>query len=161
MALSDLADRLEEERAAIEELCFVLEQQQLLLAAGRVRWLPRQTATVQAVSEALAVVSARRARAAGIVAGALGLPESAPLEEIVARAPEGPERTRLAEIHHTLTALADQLAAAVTENRTLLARGLSATNDALALLGTSSGYDATGTLALHGLPSSAAIDARV
>ena len=62
MALSDVSNILWRERQLLELLVFKLEEEQLVLAAGRTRWLAHATREVENV---LGEIQARRARTRG------------------------------------------------------------------------------------------------
>ncbi|MDP5226352.1 MULTISPECIES: flagellar protein FlgN [Arthrobacter] len=90
MAIHDLSARLWEERELLDLLTFKLEEEQLLLTAGKTRWLPHATREVEQVLERLAASGLARAVAASGVALEWGLPEESTLRELAGGAPEGP-----------------------------------------------------------------------
>ncbi len=146
MWVDPLTTCLATEHAAVEALVYKLDQQHLLLASGQHRWLPRATAEVeQAVADLQASTRARE-EAARSAAAAAGLPAMVDLGAIVDALPEGAERAALAARQQTMRSLVDQLGGSLSRNRELLARGMAATSDALALLGTTPSYDATGAV---------------
>ena len=87
MALTELSSTLWHERELLELLLFKLEEEQLLLAAGRSRWLGNATREVEMVLEELRRAELTRAIEVGTVAGALGLPEDASLRDLAEHAP--------------------------------------------------------------------------
>jgi hypothetical protein len=74
MSLPDLAAVLWRQREQLELLVYRLECEQLLLAAGRTRFLPLATAEVETLIEELQIVELQRAAVADAVAGELQLP---------------------------------------------------------------------------------------
>src|SRR5690348_6962066 len=64
MSLPDLAAVLWRQRELLERLSYRLECEQLLLAAGRARWLSQATSEVEALLAELQVVELQRASAA-------------------------------------------------------------------------------------------------
>lgn len=71
------------QRQLLELLLFKLEEQQLLLAAGRVRWLARAANEVDAVREELETAELARTIEVEAVAHVLGLGPDASLAEVV------------------------------------------------------------------------------
>jgi len=134
MGLDELSVCLWEQRAALEHLAFRLEEELLVLAAGRHRWLTR---TLAEVSEAFAAVDAaevRRAAAARSVAEELGLPPEATLATL-ADATGGEQGDTLRRHRTTLRQLVETVQGMADRASELLARNITATADALALLG--------------------------
>jgi len=148
MSLPDLAAVLWRQRELLEQLVYRLECEQLLLAAGRTRFLPLATSEVEALIDELAVIEMQRAAVADAVAREEGLPVGATLEELAAGAQ--PPWTGVLIDHRTaLLTLTGELTTLAETNRHLMAAGLQAVEQALAGLGlrqgtTSIGYDAHG-----------------
>jgi len=138
MGVDMLSACLWEQRQALEELAYQLEAELLLVAAGRHRWLARSTAAVQAALAELDAVEARRATAARRLAGELGLPPDATLNQLAQALPEAAQVLR--SHRRNLRELLLQVDDLSERNRNLLARNLAATSDALALLGVSATY---------------------
>jgi hypothetical protein len=88
MGLSELSAVLWRERDVLEVLLFKLQEEQLLLAADHVRWLPRATREVEVVLEEVSRTELARAVESEGVAIELGLAPEASLLEISAVAPE-------------------------------------------------------------------------
>lgn len=134
MGMDDLSVCLWEQRAALEHLAFRLEEELLVLAAGRHRWLTRTVAEVNDAYAAVDRAERRRAEAAKDLARQLGLPAEATLANLAEAAADDDaetlrrHRTILRQLLSTVQELADRASE-------LLARNLSATADALALLG--------------------------
>lgn len=148
MSLPDLAAVLWRQRDLLERLVYRLECEQLLLAAGRTRFLALATAEVEELMAQLRVVELQRAAAADGVATEAGLAPGAGLEQLAA-AVQPPWTGVLVEHREALLALTRELAALAETNRTLMAAGLQAVETALAGAGgragtASVGYDARG-----------------
>ena len=125
-----------------------LECEQLLMAAGRTRFLGLATSEVEALLDELSVVEMQRAAVAGRVAREVELDGAATLEEI-AGSLQPPWTEVLIEHRHALLTLTAELSALAETNRHLMAAGLKAVEQAMAGLGlrqgtTSVGYDAQG-----------------
>ncbi len=148
MSLPDLAAVLWRQRELLERLVYRLECEQLLLAAGRTRFLPLATSEVETLITELGVVELQRAGVADAVAAELGLESAAPLEQL-AGAAEPPWTGVLVEHRNALLTLTGELTRLAEANRHLMSAGLQAVEQALAGLGlrqgtTSVGYDAQG-----------------
>ncbi len=148
MSLPDLAAVLWRQRELLERLVYRLECEQLLLAAGRTRFLAMATGEVEALLSELRVVELQRAAVAERVAAEADAPVGASLEELAA-AVQPPWTEVLVEHRHALLTLTGELSALAETNRHLMAAGLKAVESALAGLGlregtASAGYDAQG-----------------
>jgi len=148
MSIPDLAAVLWRQRELLERLVYRLECEQLLMAAGRTRFLGFATAEVEALLDELAVVELQRAAFADVVARDAGLDSGASLEEIAAGV-QPPWTEVLIEHRQSLLTLTAELSALAETNRHLMAAGLKAVEQAMAQLGlrqgtTSLGYDAQG-----------------
>jgi len=143
--VEDLSACLWEERAAIEQLVFRLEQENLVLASGRHRLLMRSTAEVAAASAAVDYVETRRIEITGALGARLGLAGPVTLDALAAALPEDSAEALRAH-RAALRSLVGAAAGLVERNRELIARGLAAATDALALVGAApaGAYDATG-----------------
>lgn len=136
---------LSDECVALEHLLFKLEEEHLVLASGRHRWLDQASAEVSAAVEALDLCERRRLGLADALIGELGLPVAATLGDI-ADAIDIDQAEMLRGYRTRMRDLLERIHDLVQRNRDLLARGLAATADALALLGAgpTTAYDATG-----------------
>jgi flagellar biosynthesis/type III secretory pathway chaperone len=148
MSLPDLAAVLWRQRDLLERLVYRLECEQLLLAAGRTRFLGMATSEVETLVSELRVLELQRAAAAERAAIAAGVDPELTLEELAA-AVQPPWTAVLLEHREALLVLTRELAALAETNRTLMAAGLRAVESALAgLAGVESsasvGYDARG-----------------
>jgi flagellar biosynthesis/type III secretory pathway chaperone len=148
MSLPDLAAVLWRQRDLLERLTYRLECEQLMLAAGRTRYLATATAEVETLVAELRTLELHRAATAEQAALAAGLDRDAGLEEL-AGAVQPPWTGVLLEHREALLVLTRELGALAEANRTLMAAGMRAVESALASLGgreqsTSVGYDAQG-----------------
>src|SRR3982751_2920707 len=87
VSLTDLASVLWRSRELLEMLLFKLEEEQLLLASNRSRWLAHATREVEVVLDQIRQTEVARAAYAQAVAGELGLPVEASLGELADAAP--------------------------------------------------------------------------
>ena len=88
MRLREVSDILWRERRLLELLQFKLTEEQLLVAAGRVRWLPSATREVELIMIELQRAELTRAVAVDELAIDLGLGPNASLGELAAAAPD-------------------------------------------------------------------------
>ena len=147
MALSDVSNILWRERQLLELLVFKLEEEQLVLAAGRSRWLVHATREVENV---LAEIKRNELERAVLVADAgreLGLSGSPTLREL-AGLTTTPWDGIFTEHRRALLALAQEIEVITRSNRELLQRGHQAAREAIAAIGEIDieGYDARGSL---------------
>src|SRR5919107_4550897 len=87
VSLTELSSVLWRTRELMELLLFKLEEEQLLLAAGRARWLAHATREVEMVLEELKTVELSRAVASDAAAVELGLGPNASLRALADAAP--------------------------------------------------------------------------
>jgi hypothetical protein len=147
MALSDVSNILWRERQLLELLVFKLEEEQLVLAAGRSRWLVHATREVENV---LVEIKRNELERAVLVADAgreLGLSGSPTLRELAALTTT-PWDGIFTEHRRALLALAQEIEVITRSNRELLQRGHQAAREAIAAIGEIDieGYDARGSL---------------
>lgn len=162
MSLPDLAAVLWRQRELLERLVYRLECEQLLLAAGRTRWLASATGEVEALLDQLRVIEVQRAAAADEVSRELGLPLGSTLEELAGTA-QPPWTGVLLEHRQALLTLTGELSALAETNKHLMAAGMAAVEASLANLGlrtgtTSVGYDARGRNEIISAPGRTAVD---
>jgi hypothetical protein len=143
MSLPDLAAVLWRQREMLERLVYRLECEQLLLAAGRTRFLPLATSEVEALLAELKVVELHRAAVADLVAAELGVPLESSLEELAASA-QPPWTGVLVDHRNALLTLTGELTTLAEANRHLMAAGLQAVEQALAGMGLRQGAGAVG-----------------
>jgi hypothetical protein len=87
MGLAEVSDILWRERELLDVLLFKLEEEQLLLAAGKVRWLARATREVELVLEQIRLTELTRSIEVDAVAGSLGLDPNPSLSNLADAAP--------------------------------------------------------------------------
>ena len=134
MGLREVSAILWRERHLLELLLFKLDEEQLVLAAGRTRWLPRATREVEMVLEEIRQTELERAVEVSRVAVDLGLPAGASLRQLAEAAPL-PWQGMLLEHRQAFLSLTDEITALVQTNRELLVRGEKAVRDVLASIG--------------------------
>lgn len=132
------------ERELLDTLLFKLEQEQLLLAAGRGRWLLRAAREVEAVLETVRETEVLRAVAADEVAEQLGLssnPSLRALADVVAE----PWASILHEHREAFEAVTREITALAETNRDLITSGYrSARETLLSLDDSAAGYTPDG-----------------
>lgn len=133
MGLRDLSAVLWKERHLLELLLFKLEEEQLLLAAGRNRWLPRATREVELVLDELRHVELERAMSLDAVAAEMGLAADVSLRALAAAAAP-PWCGLLAEHRGAFLALTEEITALNVSNRELLGRGQRAVREMLSTI---------------------------
>jgi transposase len=147
MSLSEVSNILWRERQLLELLVFKLEEEQLVLASGRTRWLSHATREVETILEEIKRVELERAMAVAGSAGELGMSDTPSLRELAAIAP-APWDGIFAEHRRALLLLAQEIEAITRSNRDMLQRGQQAAREALSSLGEIDidSYDASGTM---------------
>ena len=146
MGPQELSTLLWRERELLEMLLFKLEEEQLLLTAGRTRWLAHANREVETVMEKVREATLVRTVASESVATSWGLEPDVPLREIVAAAPAtGPWR-EIFEGHLTgLTELTVRIKTVRDANTQFVNHAARSTQETLATLGGEARtYDATG-----------------
>lgn len=146
MGANDLSTALWRQRELLELLLFKFEEQQLLLAAGRTRWLPFSTREVEAIARRLKTAGLSLMVATADVAGELGLPEDARLRDIASAAP-GAWKGIFESHVVALIALTNDIRAIRNGNEKLLRYALRSTQETLNLIDDSpSTYTSDGTM---------------
>jgi FlgN protein len=147
MALSDVSNILWRERQLLELLVFKLEEEQLVLAAGRSRWLVYATREVENVLGEIKRIELERAVAVADAGRELGLSGSPTLRELGGLT-DAPWDGIFAEHRRALLTLAQEIDSITKSNRDLLQRGHQAAREAIAAMGEIDidAYDAHGTL---------------
>jgi len=130
MGLNELSTALWRERELLEMLLFKLEEEELVLASGRSRWLGRATREVESVLDQIRGVELGRAIEADDAAREVGIPEGASLLEIAKAAPS-PWNDLLRGHHVALTDVTSQIDAIAHSNRDVLSQSVRATQEAL------------------------------
>ena len=147
MALSDVSNILWRERQLLELLVFKLEEEQLVLAAGRSRWLAYATREVENVLGEIKRIELERAVQVADAGRELGLSGAPTLRELSGLTPS-PWDGIFAEHRRALLTLAQEIDAITRSNRDMLQRGQQAAREALASLGEIDidSYDASGSM---------------
>lgn len=148
MSLPDLAAVLWRQRELLERLVYRLECEQLLLAAGRSRWLATAASEVEGVLSEVSVVEMQRASLADDACHELGLPLGSTLESLAAAA-QPPWTGVLLDHRQVLMTLTGELSRLAETNQHLMAAGMKAVESTLEQLGyaerdQTEGYDARG-----------------
>ena len=133
MGLEELSSVLWRQRKLLDLLLFKLEEEQLVLASGKSRWLNHSTREVEVILEEIRHAEVLRAMEVDQVATELGLRPGVSLRRLVDIVDE-PWKA-IFEQHRTafLTA-AQEIQMLADSNRELLNRGRRATDEALAWL---------------------------
>jgi hypothetical protein len=130
MGLPDLSSILWREREMLELLLFKLEEEQLILAAGRTRWLAHATREVELVLEQIRQAEVLRAAEVEAVAAELGLGSNPSLANLADSVPE-PWATMLRDHRKAFMALAAEISALAEANRDLLTAGARAARETM------------------------------
>lgn len=146
--MTELSYTLWRQRRLLELLVYKLEVQQLLLAAGRTRWVGAAAREVEAVLDQIRQEELARAVQVNALAAELGLSAEPPLKEIIDAAP-APWDEILREHQAAFLALAAEVEGLTRHNRELLNRGYQATREFMASVegvdAEPDGYSAAGT----------------
>lgn len=134
MSLQDVSNTLWRERQLLEMLLFKLEEEQLLLAAGRTRWLPVATREAERVIDEIHETEILRASLVDGVAAQFGLGAEPSLRQLVEVLPS-PWSELFDDHRRAFLALTDEVVAVAQANRELLVRASSAAREVLASLG--------------------------
>lgn len=155
MSLQEISNTLWRQRNLLEMLMFKLEEEQLLLAAGRTRWITAATREVEQVLEEIRATEVIRSALVDAIAPELGLAPNPSLRDLTVASPE-PWSSLLDEHRRAFLTLTEETLAVAKSNRELLARGAAAAREMLLLAMDPSGhgraedrmgtYDATGTV---------------
>jgi hypothetical protein len=132
--LRDVSNILWRERHLLDLLLFKLEEEQLLLAAGRTRWIAQATREVEMVLEEIKQTELSRAMVVDQVAPGLGLEPGPSLRALAEAAPD-PWSTLLSEHRAAFLTATEEIVALAQTNRELLTQGQQAARDVLATLG--------------------------
>lgn len=134
MGVNDLSTLLWRERELLELLLFKLEEEQLVLASGRTRWLARATREVEVVLDQIRRAELLRAAEVDAAATALGLVPGPSLTQL-AEACDEPWRTLLREHRAAFLTMTAEITALAEANRDLLTAGQRAAREALLSFG--------------------------
>jgi FlgN protein len=128
--LENVSRILWRERGLLELLQFKLEEEQLLLAAGRTKWLAHAANEVEAVIDQLRQLEVLRAAEVDMAAAAVGLPPGSSLASLADASGE-PWTSILHSHRQAFLTLTGELTAVAAANRDLLTTGERATREAL------------------------------
>lgn len=132
-ALANISSALWQIRELLDLLTFKLETEQVLVAAGRSRWLGRATHEVELVLEEIRHAELRRTIELGDVCEALGLDPNVSLSDLAKAAP-APWDDVLADHRDKLLRATNEITALAESNRDLLDSSYRALQEALGLL---------------------------
>jgi hypothetical protein len=147
MAASELSAQLWKERELLEMLLFKLEEEQLLLVAGRSRWIAHATREVEQVIERMRFVGLARTVEVAAVAEAWGIDPESSLRQLAAAAPDGIWSDIFGSHLAAMTELTRQIAEVRDTNERLLREASRSTQETLSGLAGGAGpglYDASG-----------------
>ena len=145
MGANELSALLWRERELLELLLFKLEEEQLLLTAGRSRWIQHATREVEQVMERLRAAGLARSVEVAALALEWSTTEDASLRDLVAGAPDGPWSDIFSAHLHAMTTVTAEIKRVRDANDQFLREALRSTQETLATPGSSSGtYDSTG-----------------
>jgi flagellar FlgN protein len=133
MSFTDLSSVLWRLRELLELLLFKLEEEQLLLASGRTRWVAHATREVEIVLDNIRKAEVLRATHVHTVARELGLPEDVSLANLIAHAP-APWADLLRQHRAAFLSLTAEITALANANRDLLTRGQRAARETMLLV---------------------------
>ncbi|GGT08375.1 hypothetical protein GCM10010156_76740 [Planobispora rosea] len=130
MSLADLSSTLWRIREMMDLLLFKLEEEQLVLAAGKTRWLPHATREVEMVLEQIRKTEVLRAAQVDAVAEELGLPPAPSLQALAAAA-GAPWSDLFLQHRNAFLTLTAEISAIAEANKELLTAGARAVQEAL------------------------------
>jgi len=143
--MEKLSQILWRERELLDTLLFKLEEEQMVLASGRTRWLVRAAREVENVLETIRETEILRAVAADDAAASLGLGHNPSLRAL-AEAVDEPWRSIMLDHHDAFTTVTHEVVALADANRELITSGYRSARETLMTLGdTTQGYDAAGS----------------
>lgn len=144
MGLADLSSILWREREMLELLLFKLEEEQLILASGRSRWLAHATREVEMVLDQIRRTEVVRAAEVEVIGTQLGIGGDASLTSLADVAP-APWSDLLREHRKAFLTLAAEITALAEANRELLSAGQRAVRETmLAFVGSVETYGRRG-----------------
>jgi len=147
MGFAEVSTMLWRERDALSLLLFKLVEEQLIVSAGRTRWLANANEEIEFALEQLRGTEVLRAAETDAISEELGLSNSATLAELEAAAPE-PWGTLYGEHRRALVQLVAEIEQVTAQNRSLLTAGARAIRETLLSVSqTVQTYDASGSAA--------------
>jgi hypothetical protein len=139
VAAHDLSMHLLRERELLETLLFKLDEQQMLLATGRNRWIRHASTEIERVLAAMPTVALSRDALVVAVADEWGVPEATTLRQLIAAAPSDGWREVFEGHLSAMTALADEIEQMKQVNEQRLRTAIRVTQDTIAGLGEPTG----------------------
>jgi hypothetical protein len=122
------------ERELLDNLLFRLEEEQMVLASGRTRWLVKAARDVENVLETIRETEILRSVAADEAAASIGL-GSNPSLRVLADAVDEPWQSILIDHHEAFTAATREVIALADANRELITTGYRSARETLMTLG--------------------------
>lgn len=150
--MDDLSLILWRERELLDTLLFKLEQERLMLASGRTRWLGECAQEIESVLERIRQTEVLRAVAADSAAEQAGL-ASNPSLRVLAASVDEPWRTILTDHRDAFVSLTNEISDLANTNRDLITVGYRAAREALLSLGdadSADSYSHDGTAVVEG-----------
>ncbi|MBW8751951.1 MAG: flagellar protein FlgN [Propionibacteriales bacterium] len=133
------------ERELLDTLLFKLEEEQMVLASGRTRWLVRAAREVEHVLGTIRETEILRSVAADEAAAAIGLGHN-PSLRMLAESVDEPWHTILLDHHEAFAAVTHEVLALADANRELITSGYRSARETLMSLGEGpQGYGADGS----------------
>ena len=130
MGLADLASILWREREMLELLLFKLEEEQLVLAGGRTRWLAHATREVEVVLEEIRRTEVVRAAEVEAIGASLGLGPNPSLSQLAEASPP-PWNDLLNQHKMAFLTLTAEVSALAEANRDILTVGARAARETM------------------------------
>ena len=147
MGFAEVSTMLWRERDALQLLLFKLVEEQLVVSAGRTRWLAQANEEIEFALQQLRSTEVLRSAETDAIAEELGLSTPPTLAELEAAAPE-PWATLYGEHRRALVALVAEIEQVTGENHRLLTAGARAVRETLLSVSqTVQTYDSKGTSA--------------
>jgi flagellar biosynthesis/type III secretory pathway chaperone len=145
VSANDVSALLWRERELLELLLFKLEEEQLLLTAGKSRWLSHATREVEQVMDRLRAAGLTRTLEVATLAEEWGAGENSTLRELAAIAPDGPWRDIFTGHLRAMTEITGQIKELRDINERFLRAAVRSTQETLAALTPDAGtYDSEG-----------------
>jgi len=149
-ALNELSRVLWQQRQDLDRLLFRMEVQQMLLVAGRERWVAEAAADVEAVMDNIRHREIKRAMVVAEVAKELGLDDREPSLRELSEIVPAPWDGILSDHRQAFLTLTGEIEQCTRHNRELLNRGFELTRELVAFLTGDAGpygYQADGSSA--------------
>jgi flagellar biosynthesis/type III secretory pathway chaperone len=162
VGVNELSAVLWRERELLELLTFKLEEEQLLLTAGKSRWIEHATREVEQVLERLRSAGLERTVEVAVVAEEWGTASETPLRELISHAPDGPWADIFTSHLRAMTELTTQIKQLRDENEQFLRAAQRSTQETLATATSDPAlYDASGHGTRAGASNSHFFDGRL